>query len=330
MLSTIDIKYFKLAVGMDAIGKETPLDINARCPVCGDSKKNKRSKRLHLYTKDGETGHVNCFNGSCPAQNKTMYSFLRDFYPEYFVQYKKEQFGNTIEKLASGDVFSSFKKEEPKSDILTHDLSLYMKNIEEVPEALEYIKKRGFNYKELKDHYGKWYFGYQDLKIGETIYKITNAIVIPLYYNNEMYGFYSRNIENKTFYTYMHDANIGYKLWNWFNIDKSSPCYIFEGIFDALASGLPNCIAAIGAKIPDDRIKELKFPIFCYDNDKTGLLNALQMARKGHKVYVQPNNIFEKDMNEILLNHSDLRISQMINNNLYQGISAEVKIKAKL
>lgn len=330
MLDRIDIKYFKLAVGMDAIGKETMVDIAARCPICGDSRSNKRMKRLHLYTK-GTVTNVNCFNGDCPCHNKSFYSFLKEFFPALLNQYKRENFGNTMEKLAKGeteDVFGSFKKEEPKkeSEVLIHDLTQYLHKIEDHPEALEYLNGRGFNY---KGQYGQWYFGFQDLKIGEITYKITDAIVIPLYYNDQMYGFYSRSIKDKTFYTYMHDANIGYKIWNWFNINKESPVFIYEGIFDAIAGGLPNSIALMGAKIPEERLNELKHPVFVLDNDKTGLLNGLSYAKRA-QVYIQPDKYEEKDMNELMLNHPEINVSDIIQSNLFSGISAEVRIKAKL
>ena len=331
MLAPIDKKYFKLAVGLENLGTENDLDIVARCPVCGDSRINKNSKRLHLYTKNSIT-NVNCFNGDCAVHNKSVYSFLRDFFPSLFGQYKRENFGATIERLANGDdVFTRFKKEEePKEkSVLTHDLTPYFKDISEVPEALEYLRvKRSYNYKE--SDYGKWFFGYQDLKIGETLYKITNAIVIPLYFENEMYGFYSRSIRDKVFYTYMHDANIGYKVWNWFSIDKNKPVYIYEGIFDAIAGGLPNSIALMGAKLPEERLQELKYPVFVLDNDKTGLLNSLVYARKGCRVYIQPEKYIEKDMNELLMNHENVNVPLMIQENLYTGISAEVRIKAKM
>ena len=331
MLNRLDVKYFKLAVGLDSIGKESEVDITARCPVCGDSRSHKNKKRLHLYIKNGVT-NVNCFNGDCPVHNKTVYSFLREFFPALIEQYKKENFSATMSKLAQGetdDVFSQFKKEEPKkeSEVLIHDLTPYLKDIADVPEALAYLHGRGYNYKESR--FGKWYYGYQDLKIGETLYKITDAIVIPLYYNGMMYGFYSRNIHNKTFYTYMHDANIGYKIWNWFNVKKDQPVFIYEGIFDAISGGLPNSIALMGAKIPDERLKELKYPVFVLDNDKTGLLNSLMYA-KNAQIYVQPDKYPEKDMNELLMNHKGLDVSLMIQNNLYSGIAAEVRIKSKL
>jgi len=331
MLDRVDVKFFKLAVGLDNIGQETAVDITARCPVCGDSR-NKRKKRLHLYTKNSIT-NVNCFNGDCAAHNKSVYGFLKDFFPALLPQYKRETFGNTMEKLAQGnseDVFAKFKKPEPEpkeAEVLVHDLTQYMKDIEESPEALLYLKKRGLPY---NGKFGKWYFGYQNLQIGESLYPITDCIVIPLYYKNEMYGFYSRNINSKDFWTYMHDSNIGYKIWNWFNIDKDKPVYIFEGIFDAIASGLPNAIALMGAKMPEERLQELKEPVFVLDNDKTGLFNSLDYANRGFKVFIQPNEYTEKDMNDFMINHEGVIASVMIKENLYSGISAAVRIKGKL
>jgi hypothetical protein len=329
MLSRLDIKYFKLAVGLDSIGTETDVDISARCPICGDSRKNKNSKRLHLYTKGSYTG-VNCFNGDCACQNKTVYSFLRDFFPSLLPNYKRENFSNTMEKLANGDsedVFAQFKQKEEKKDILKHDLSPYFKDISECLEALEYIKSRGHTYDESK--YGKWFFGYQDLKIGEKLYKLTNAVIIPLYYDGDMYGFYSRNIFEKTFFTYMPEHNVGYKIWNWFNIDKKKPVYIFEGIFDAISGGIENSIALMGAKIPEERLKELSQPVFVLDNDITGLKNSLNYSKKGYSVYIQPADITDKDMNGVLLNNVE-KPSELIRKNVFSGISAEVRIKQLL
>ena len=334
-LNRLSIKFFKLAVGIDRIGKETDVDISARCPVCGDSQKNKRTKRLHLYNKGNtDTDFVSCFNGDCAVHNKTVYSFLKDFFPALIEQYKKENFRNTMTKLANGDtedVFGTFKKApepEKEKEVLIHDLTPYLKDLNESIEGIEYLKNRGINY--YPHQRGKWYFGYQDLKIGEILYKITDAIVIPLYYEGSMYGFYSRSIKDKTFYTYMHDANIGYKLWNWFTVDKTQNVYIFEGIFDAISSGMLNIIALMGAKMPEDRLKELKHPVFVLDNDKTGLLNSLEYAKRGFAVYIQPDKYKEKDMNELMLNNPDLDIPELIQQNTFSGISAQVRIKAKL
>jgi len=333
-IGAIDIKYFKLAVGGENIGKETPDDIAVRCPVCGDSRTNKRMKRLHLYNKNTVT-QVSCFNGDCPVVNKTVYSFLRDFYPALLTQYKRETFsGNLAELSQNTDVFSQFKipEQTPISrdiipEVQVHDLSQYLQNITDVPNAIEYLDKRGCPY---DGRANGWYFGNQDLNIDGIIYRITDAIVIPLYYRGVMYGFYSRNIYNKTFYTYMNPVNTGYKVWDWFNINKENSVYIFEGVFDAIASGLNNVIALLGAKMPEERLKELKKPVFVLDNDKTGMYNAIQYAQKGCAVYVQPQNIKGKDINEVLLNYPELNIPELIRDNIFSGIRGIVRIREKL
>lgn len=335
MIDRIDRKYFLKAVSGAYIGKDTTVDIAVQCPVCGDdAHKNKVFTRLHLYHKNGKD-FIGCFNGNCPLnKNKTVYSFLRDHYPAILDQYKREKFGTRLKNLAAGnvsgasDVFEKFKEPEKKASITYHDLTSYMKDIIEVPEALEYIRSRGLKYN--PNNYGKWYFGVQDLKIGKKIYRIKNSIVIPLWHNSKMYGFYSRSILNKDFSTYMPEQNVGLKIFNWFNVDHNEPVYIYEGIFDSISGSLLNSIALMGAKIPDERLAELKHPVFVLDNDRTGWINSLKYAQMGYLVYIQPHKYPEKDMNELMLEHPEIQVNELIMQNLYSGISAEMRLKEKL
>lgn len=340
MISNINKRYFLLAVSGTKIGKTSNVDIAVRCPICGDSQKNKNSTRLHLYHKNGKDG-IQCFNGDCEINGRVVnvYNFLKNFYPNLLENYKRENFIQNMNHLSADsiDVFADIAKNiksnqqsiqtNQQKPVLTHNLFQYFENIIEHEEAISYLAKRGFDYFNSKYD---WYFGKQDLKIGDKLYKLTNALIIPLYYGDEMYGFYSRNIYNKEFFTYMPEQNIGFKIFNWFQIDKEKETYIFEGIFDALSMREDNVIALMGAKIPEERLKELKKPVFVLDNDKTGILNSIEYARKGYTVYIQPDIYREKDMNELMLNFPDLDVSKMIKENLYSGISAEIRLKSKL
>lgn len=343
MIDRVDIKFFKEVV--TNIGKETDVDISGRCPICGDGSK-RNSKRLHLYNKGTVTG-VNCFNGDCEVHNKTMYSFLRDFFPSVLPRYKKETFSTRMNLLkdsrsqGTGNAENAENTEEVslksigkkiKAEIAetiepdtvkTLDLSPYMLNIHDSIQGSEYLRNRG-----IEPRNG-WYYGTQDLKIKDTVYKITDSVIVPLYYKDKMYGFYSRSTKNKNFITYMDNENIGYKIWNFFYVDKSEPVYIFEGIFDAISSGLPNSIALLGAKLPDDRLKEFSKPVFVLDNDKTGTENMIDYAKQGYSCFVCPKNIKIKDMNEILLK-TDINLPQLIKDNVFKGISALTRLKQKL
>jgi hypothetical protein len=239
-----------------------------------------------------------------------------------------------MSKLANGgsntDVFKNITtiKEKKVKPVETQDLSPYMLPLDQSPEGVQYLSNRKIPYND--ELYGKWFLGTQDLQIGEIVYKITNSVVIPLYYEDEMYGFYSRSIKDKNFITYMDDRNIGFKCFNFFNINKSKPVYLFEGIFDAISSGKTNIVALLGAKFPDARLAELSSPVFVLDNDRTGILNMIGYANKGYSVFVQPSKYKEKDMNELMINHPDLDISKLIDDNTFNGISAVIRLRTRL
>jgi 2-methylisocitrate lyase-like PEP mutase family enzyme len=123
----------------------------------------------------------------------------------------------------------------------------------------------------------------------------------------------------------------GYKIWNWFNISKESPLFIFEAIFNALSTTFINKIALMGSDIPSDQLKLLKAPVFIFDNDTTGRSKALKYAELGYKVVVFPQNtIFAqyKDCNDMLKDGlSSSQISQAITEHTYSGIKAIMLLK---
>ena len=316
MLDYLDRRYFLQAISGSPKQIISDSDIAVKCPICGDSKIHRNEKRLHLYEKGGIT-RVHCFNGDCAVGNCTLKSFLYRFYPALYSGYKTETFARNLGK--SEDVFKSLPK---RSNVRCFDFSQYFSPLS--AQAKEYLLNRGFTY---TDTFGKWFSGKTDLKIDGRLFKVKDALIIPLYAPQGMYGFYSRSLKEKAFSMYMHEDNIGYKVWNWFNVDKSKPVYIFEGIFDALSAysaGFRNVIACLGASIPQERLNELSDPVFCLDNDTTGLKNALKYTAK-HKVVVY-NNPY-KDCNEMMLNGVDLK-SEL--SHVYTGVLADIKIRAKL
>lgn len=322
MLNPLNIKFFKMCC--HDIGKETLIDISARCPVCGDSKKNKSIKRLHLYHKGGND-FVKCFNGDCPV-NTNMYNFLRLYFPDKLYDYKRECFHQKIFLNDIDFVDKGNDKEIIETDDIpefkTIDLENLLIPLEQSELGLNYLKSRNIDYKDCSK-FGQFYFINTDIIIDEKLYKIQNSIVIPFYRLNKIYGFYSRKTDIKDFKTF--NLNKDYKLWNWFNIDKEQPVYIFEGIFDALSSGKTNVIAQCGIDIPEERLKELKNPIFCLDNDTTGIKKMIEYA-KDYNVLVYPSDFNYKDLNSALQDNKRLEI----NNYIQKGFKAVIELKKLL
>lgn len=328
MLSNLDVKYFKLAIQETRIKSQSSTEIVCRCPVCGDSRKSSSKARLHLYEKNGLT-FVNCFNGDCPVHNKTMYSFLRDFYPGLLRDYSRERSLKNLKDLSFEDILKT-KVKTPKT-LITQDLSYLFEDIDFHTSVLQYLEDRKIQYS--KD-FGPWYYANLNLNIGRKNHDLTDSLVIPLYTADyKMYGFYSRSLTRKHFSTYLNEKNTGYKVWNWFFIDVNQPVYIFEGIFDAVTAinaGLKNSIACMGAVLPEERLKELKDPVLCLDNDRTGWSNSLKLLEKFNlKTFITPEEYKVKDLNEFKgLYNTDIK--KLILDNIYTGIYSIIMLRNRL
>ena len=328
MLSNLDVKYFKLAIQGTRIKSQSSTEIVCRCPVCGDSRKSSSKARLHLYEKNGLT-FVNCFNGDCPVHNKTMYSFLRDFYPGLLRDYSRERSLKNLKDLSFEDILKTEVK-TPKT-LITQDLSYLFEDIDFHTSVLQYLEGRKIQYS--KD-FGPWYYANLNLNIGGKNHDLTDSLVIPLYTADyKMYGFYSRSLTRKHFSTYLNEKNTGYKVWNWFFIDVNQPVYIFEGIFDAVTAinaGLKNSIACMGAVLPEERLKELKDPVLCLDNDRTGWSNSLKLLEKFNlKTFITPEEYKVKDLNEFKgIYNTDIK--KLILDNIYTGIYSIIMLRNRL
>ena len=337
-LSPIDVRYFKEAVNASEY-KESSVDIACKCPICGDSKQ-RNKMRLHLYIKNNIT-FVHCFNEGCGV-NTNMYGFLKNYYPILLFDYRREMFQNNlslVEKEQKDDSFtvdtdlSWFNDSKCSNDTQNSHVSqcshenhfkTFNLPLEELSSNfLTYLESRGVKYR--PEIFGRFYNGNIGLSIEGKFYSLQDKIVIPLYKNENIYGFYSRSIIDKRFITC--NLNQDYKIWNWFNIDKEKPVYIFEGIFDALSFyemyQNSNVIALCGADIPNERLEELHEPYFCLDNDKTGINTMLKYTKDIKNKFLLWDTCY-KDFNEALL------AGQKIPLNFLSGFKATIKLKEKL
>lgn len=316
MLNPINIKYFKMIV--NEVGTETPMDIAAKCIVCGDSHKNPNKKRLHLYTKTGYDGDVvSCFN--C-GYSSSVYKFIENYNPSLLSSYKSEMGWGKVQKLKEPLKIRAVKREK---EVYSFEKPKNIIPIQKSKKALQYLIKRKIKPSE------QWYVSLGVLEEINSDINLEDFLIIPLLdEDGEWYGFYSRSLNIKYFYTYLPDINQGYKIWNFYNINKKCPVYIFESIMDALSTSLSTSeiISCLGADINDDRLQELEEPIFVFDNDKTGKEKSIKYAEKGYKVVVWPKEIKQKDCNEMRATMSKETITEIIKDNTLEGFNAKMKL----
>lgn len=318
MLNPINIKYFKMIV--PEIGNETSMDINARCIVCGDSLHNPNKKRLHLYTKNSYDGdQVACFNCGYSARPE---KFFKEYGPNYYNSYRSEMGYSKIKNLKK-TVIRAVNKDN--TDIKYIDF--IKANTNSIIEASssndvkEYLEKRNVS---LDDFNSNCYYTTDNIFLDDRNINIKDFLIIPLVKDYKYYGFYSRNIKRKIFYTYLPDENKGYKVYNWFNIDKTKPVYVFESIMDQISTNLKNSISALGSDLSPERLKELNDVIFVMDNDKTGKEKALKYISMGYKAVIFPKEIKEKDCNEMLSTRTKDEVTSIIKDNIKSGITGKI------
>ena len=348
-LEIINVKYFELALSPSSLGRHQSKDYVASCPFCGDGSK-RNSKRLHLFTKSGfDYDIIKCFNGDCVwEQPSNMYKFLQEINPALYQSYIQELKGEKLSTLGEIRKEEKQKRKEmlersDNTEIITLDISekilpdkifnlpIIFKKIQENSYAYKYLVTRGLEHRAddfLEIDSANSVFMFKDTQIHKK--ELKGYIVIPLYFDalrTKIYGFTTRNTKEKDFYTRIPEENTGWKVWNWYGIDKDAPVYIFEAVFDAMSITNTNVIACLGADLPMDKIKELKEPIFVFDNDATGRIKSLKYASLGYKVMIWGQNKF-KDTNSILVRGaSKEKIQRFIDTNTYKGLSASVRLK---
>lgn len=343
-ISEIEKKYWQLAHSASDLGSFTPTDYACRCDICGDSATSRSKRRLHLYIKTGfDSASIHCWN--CDYTGN-MYSYLREYHPTLFSQYKNENqsqgFNRLVvevqEKKASSKplVIENFMEgtdaatpaaipEAPKPQKLVQGIPL--PKISDFPDAVAYLNNRGIEPK------NDWLYSTGTLVFDGRTFNLTDYIVIPLTWDNGLwYGFQALAYKKKDFRVVLLPENIGWKVWGWASIKKDAPVYIFESIFDAISSGYDNVLAQMGAQLGVDRLKELKTPIFCLDNqniDATAKTESLKYLREGYKVFLWPKGSEKfKDANDLRkIRVPYNRIQNMIDNNIFQGMEGVLKIK---
>lgn len=346
-LEQINVKYFEMAIPYPSRGRHQNQDYSARCPFCGDGSKN-NSKRFHLFTKTSFDGDMlKCFNGDCAwEQPSGMRKFLKELNPSLYNAYVQEINGEKISALAVFRDEEQKDKKQKEDTLVIESMSITAETdrpnkLFNVPNIFLPIEKGDYAYNYLKTRLVEDEDMVQFMKVdndnsyysfkgsdGKTNKKnLKGFIVIPLFYRDKLYGFTTRSTESKEFYTRIPEENSGLKVWNWYNVEKNEPTYIFEATFDAKSITSKNVVACLGADLPMDKIKQLKEPIFVFDNDKTGRVKAQKYATEGYKVMVWPD-IIHKDFNSILQRGGKReQLQKFLDKHVYKGMSASVRLK---
>ena len=316
-MDLVDSKYIGLVSSRLQKFKRVKSDLyNFRCPICGDSTRNKNKARGYLYPVKNNT-NFKCHN--CGA-SLSFNNFLKELDPTLHKQY-------TLEKFKEGHTGRGFVVEAPKLEFSkpVFKKKLDLPKASEVPAAKEYLEKRKLNPEKFyfADKFKQWTNSQK--QTFDTIGRDESRIIIPMYdRDNNLIGFQGRSLvpNSVKYITVMLDEEAP-KIYGLNTINEKLPVYVVEGPFDS--TFVNNSVALCGSD-GDVRCLEGNSIVFVYDNEPRNreIVNRISKCiTRGERVVIWPSGIVEKDINDMVL--SGLNVMDVLKSNTYSGLEAKIK-----
>ena len=316
-MDLVDSKYIGLVSSRLQKFKRVKSDLyNFRCPICGDSQKNKNKTRGYFYLVKNNTNFKCHICGASLSFN----NFLKELDPTLHKQY-------TLEKFKEGHTGRGFVVEAPKLEFKkpVFKKALDLPKASEVPAAKVYLEKRKLNPEKFyfADKFKEW-TNTQKVTF-DTIGRDESRIIIPMYdRDNNLIGFQGRSlIPNSVKYITVMLSDDAPKIYGLDQVDSTKPIYIVEGPFDS--TFIQNAVAMCGSDI-DIRSFGWCDYIYVFDNEPRNreIVNRISKTiDRGDKVVIWPTSIEQKDINDMVL--TGLNVMGVLKLNIYSGLEAKIK-----
>ena len=297
-----------------------------RCPLCGDSQKNKNKARGYIY----EHGGYYSFKCHNCGESMTFPKFLETIDPGLYAEYRMDKYRNNhdedrVEIVHAAPIYDT-KIFETLVSVKDQENCLYRQYVLDRKIPIEHLDKLFYTH-EFKKFVNCIIPGKFDESMDEP------RLVIPFFdEHKKLIAFTGRSYKAKSKLRYIKITLKGeeqktiYGLDRW---DKNKETFVVEGPLDSLF--LTNCIATAGGDLMSairDYDKE-KF-VIVYDNEpwsKTTRDKINKSIDHGYKVCIWPNNVKEKDINAMILaGRNSLDIENLIRYNSFLGLKAQIKL----
>lgn len=305
----------------------------SRCPICGDSHKDKYKTRFYVYEVEGKL-RTKCHN--C-GYSKGFSYFLKDFdaniYSDYLFDLTKEKMENSGKRRYNaksiGETLTSVEK--PHFDPLKSLKSLT--TFEKNHPLIQYVARR----KIPESSYDKLYFSTRFMEWVNTVIpdKFTPSqlrrdeprLVIPFFdEDGRVFAATGRSFKSESikYLTIKFDETKD-KIYGLDSVDSLKRVYIVEGPIDSMF--LDNCIAFAGSSGGVPRFDD---SVIILDNEPRNK-DIIRLNEKfidaGYNICIWPKSIAVKDINDLVVSGcSKEEIKKIIDDNTYSGLEAKLEL----
>ena len=325
-MNLVDSKFIGLISSrLEKFKKVKPNLYNFRCPICGDSKKNKSKTRGYLYNIKADI-NFRCHN--CGA-SMTFSNFLKQLDPTLHKQYVFEKF--QTRNTGKGSIIEKPKFDFKPSKFKDYTILDDLKKISDLPEdhpVFKYVKNRLIP----PAYYDKLYLADKFHKFANKVKPNTfkerydhPRLIIPFFdVDGKVFAFQGRAFgkEQPKYITLKFDED-KQKVFGLDRVNLQQHIHIVEGPIDSFF--IKNCLAAAGADLTLDISPDNITYIF--DNEprnKEIIKRMTNVIDKGYNVLIWPESIQSKDVNEMIMRQevSMNELPTFISTNTYSKLSA--------
>lgn len=323
----IDSKYVNLLSNRLEQFKSKGSDLyNFRCPLCGDSQKNKHKARGYIFSKS-DKAFYKCHN--CGA-GMGIDTFLENVDPLMHKEYRQELF---VEKFNNKPVREQPKLTQYRPKFRSKGPLSKLKTISQLRHDHP-VKKYIVNRKIPPNFHGQLFYSPKFVEFVNSIIpnKLEKTpehkrIVIPFFdRDHNLIGFQGRSL-GKTqprYITIMLEDTP--KIYGLDRVDFSKKNYILEGPIDSMF--VSNSIAMAGGDIRD--YFDFSNSVYVYDNEPRSAETVAKIEKRiqeNRQVFIWPKYVTAKDINEMIVEGFDPgQVNKFIDQHTHQGMQAALSL----
>jgi transcription elongation factor Elf1 len=333
----IDRKYIGLLsprLSLYKVKDDQSFTVNFRCPVCGDSKKNRTKARGYVF--EGKGGLLyKCHNCSYSG---SLGKLIKEIDPVLYDQYSLDRYKEGVDAgpthRAHSNTTFTFTPPKFKKRSLLDELLDRLDTLPEDNPAIQYCCKREIP----RAQWSKLYYINDISKIEQLSSKYKDRIIgteprliIPFYdVNGMLAGVTCRALgDERLRYVTIRIQDEVPLIFNLNDVKTDKDIIVVEGPIDSMF--LDNSVAVAGSDL-----KKINYYfdknklVLVFDNqprNKEIVKLMINCARQNYRMAVWPLSVTEKDINEMILNgYTTDDVYMLINKNTFQGLELEVAI----
>ena len=299
---------------------------NSRCPICGDSQKNRSKKRLYIYAKKQDL-FVKCHN--C-GFGSNLGNFIKQLDPHLHSQYIVERYkaGETGQRKSKEP---EFHFEKPK--FKPQPTKINLPSIGKLDK--EHFARKYFESRKIPESFkDKVYFAEDFKEWAQSVSKIDYSnlgkeeprMVIPFFdMEGKLIAAQGRALgKNELRYITVKVEEDSLKIYGLDRWNPEDHTYIVEGPIDSMF--LPNCLAVAGGDLLTYNGDKEKTTLI-FDNEPRNIhtiKKIMDSISKGWSVVIWSKERKFKDINDLIISGlSTDEILDMINTRTMKGLEAD-------